>query len=51
MNTPAHILLNLLCLGRNRSAKLVTAVAIGGVLPDAPMFIFIFCRKVYPRKF
>lgn len=46
MNTPAHILLNLLCLGRNRSAKLITAIAVGGILPDAPMFVFYFVEKV-----
>lgn len=46
MNTPAHVLLNLLCLGRNRSANVVTSIAIGGVLPDAPMLVFYFVEKI-----
>lgn len=46
MNTPAHIVFNLLCLGRHRSTNLVTSIIMGGVLPDAPMFVFYFVEKV-----
>jgi hypothetical protein len=46
MNTPAHIVVNLLCLGRRDTATVFTPVIIGAVLPDAPMFVFYFVEKV-----
>jgi len=46
MNTPAHIVLNLLCLGRRDEGQLIAPVIIGAILPDAPMFVFYFVEKV-----
>jgi hypothetical protein len=46
MNTPAHIVVNLLCLGRRDRAIVLAPVAIGAVLPDAPMFVFYFVEKI-----
>ncbi len=49
MNTPAHIMVNLLCLGRSDQVNVLTPVVIGAVLPDAPMFLFYFVEKVVRR--
>lgn len=46
MNTPAHVILNLLCIGRRDSSNVLTPVIVGAVLPDAPMFLFYFVEKV-----
>lgn len=46
MNTPAHIILNLLCFKDLPPAQVLTPVVVGAVLPDAPMFIFYFVEKV-----
>ena len=46
MNTPAHVVLNLLCLGKQAQASILTPVVIGAILPDAPMFWFYFVEKV-----
>ncbi|MEQ9672433.1 hypothetical protein [Coleofasciculus sp. G2-EDA-02] len=46
MNTPAHIMINMLCLGRQDTANILTPVVVGAFLPDAPMFIFYFVEKV-----
>ena len=45
MNTPAHIIINLLCLGREDKKKVITPVVIGALLPDAPMFVFYGIEK------
>ncbi len=46
MNTPAHIVLNLLCIGRQDSTSVLIPVAIGGLLPDLPMFLFYGIEKL-----
>jgi hypothetical protein len=46
MNTPAHIVVNLLCIGRRDTASVLIPVAIGAILPDAPMFVFYFVEKI-----
>ena len=46
MNTPAHVAINLLCLGRRDIPNILPPVVIGAVLPDAPMFLFYFVEKV-----
>ena len=46
MNTPAHAVINLLCLGQQSKAQPWTPIVIGAVLPDAPMFAFYFVEKV-----
>ena len=46
MNTPAHAVINLLCLGQQSRAKPWTPILIGAILPDAPMFVFYFVEKV-----
>ncbi len=50
MNTPAHIIINLLCLGKLDQSQILTPVVIGAVLPDAPMFVFYFVEKVILGK-
>lgn len=45
MNTPAHVVLNLLCLGRDAQANMLTPVVLGAILPDAPMFWFYAVEK------
>lgn len=46
MNTPAHIVINLLCLGREDHQTIITPVVVGAILPDAPMFVFYFVEKL-----
>lgn len=46
MNTPAHIVINLLCLGRRDTTQVLVPIVIGSILPDAPMFVFYFTEKV-----
>lgn len=40
MNTPAHIVLNAFAVGRGRFAPHAWPIALGALLPDAPMFAF-----------
>jgi len=49
MNTPAHVVINLLCIGRPDRAWILTPVIVGAILPDAPMFVFYFVEKVIRR--
>lgn len=46
MNTPAHVVINLLCIGRRDAVSVSMPVIVGAILPDAPMFIFYFVEKV-----
>lgn len=46
MNTPAHVVINLLCLGQHDQAYVLTPVLVGAILPDAPMFVFYFVEKI-----
>jgi hypothetical protein len=40
VNTPAHIVLNAFAVGRGRFAPHAWPIALGALLPDAPMFAF-----------
>ncbi|PZD74333.1 hypothetical protein C1752_01259 [Acaryochloris thomasi RCC1774] len=44
MNTPAHIVINLLCLGR--SGQGLKPIVTGALLPDAPMLVFYLVEKL-----
>lgn len=49
MNTPAHVVLSLLCLGRNEQddrGLFLTPLVVGAILPDAPMFLFYGIEKL-----
>ncbi len=46
MNTPAHVIVNLLVIGRQQGIAVQLAVLAGAVLPDAPIFLFYFVEKV-----
>ncbi|MEO0828424.1 MAG: hypothetical protein AAFW84_08630 [Cyanobacteria bacterium J06635_15] len=50
MNTPAHVVLNLLCVGRHDMTSVITPVVVGAILPDAPMFVMYFIAKVIWRQ-
>ena len=45
MNTPAHVVLNLLVLASPRRPRLTAAIVTGALLPDAPMFVFYLWQK------
>lgn len=45
MNTPAHVALNALLLGRNRWRPHWFAITAGALLPDLPMFAFYGIQK------
>lgn len=49
MNTPAHVIVNLLCLGRKDTVSTLAPVITGSLLPDAAMFVFYFIEKVVRR--
>ncbi len=46
MNTPAHIVVNLIVLGKGAGKEKITAVIVGAVLPDLPMFLFYIVEKI-----
>jgi hypothetical protein len=46
MNTPAHVVVNLLVLGRDRPGESAPPVVLGGLLPDLPMFVFYVVERV-----
>jgi hypothetical protein len=46
MNTPAHVVLNLLCLGRQDTAPVLMPIISGALLPDLPIMAFYFVEKV-----
>ena len=50
MNTPAHIIVNAALLGHRRVPREWMAAALGGALPDVPMFAFYFLEKVLKRE-
>lgn len=45
MNTPAHVVLNLLCLNRGPRSDVAWPVVAGALVPDAPMFLFYAVEK------
>lgn len=46
MNTPTHIAVNLLLLGRQDKDQVITPIILGAILPDLSMFTFYFFEKV-----
>jgi hypothetical protein len=46
MNTPAHVVVSLLVLGRNRPAESAPPLVLGGLLPDLPIFVFYVVERV-----
>lgn len=46
MNTPAHIVVNLVVLGKGDSKEKIAAVIVGSVLPDLPLFLFYIIEKM-----
>ena len=46
MNTPAHVVVNLLFLGKRERPSLALPIVAGALLPDLPMFVFYFCARV-----
>ena len=46
MNTPAHVIANLLILGRRQDRGEIGAVVAGSLLPDLPIIWFYFWEKV-----
>ena len=46
MNTPAHIVANLIVLDRNPSTRNSWLIVAGSFLPDLPMFYFYFVEKM-----
>lgn len=45
MNTPGHYILNLALLGKTIAPQYNSAIAIGAILPDVPIFIFYLVAK------
>ncbi|MEO0457294.1 MAG: hypothetical protein AAF152_12050 [Cyanobacteria bacterium P01_A01_bin.114] len=45
MNTPTHIILNLAILGRKSKPQWNLPIALGGLIPDAAMFLFYAWTK------
>lgn len=49
MNTPTHAILNLAILGKKAFPQANLIIAIGGIFPDIPIFIFYFWAKFIQR--
>jgi len=49
MNTPAHLAINLVLLGRKETPKHQAVILFGALLPDLVMFFFYFFEKVINR--
>lgn len=45
MKTPSHAIINLAILARSQQPDLNLPIAIGGILPDIPIFLFYFWAK------
>ncbi|MAG32340.1 MAG: hypothetical protein CL908_15775 [Deltaproteobacteria bacterium] len=46
MNTPAHIILSAVALGRGRGQQHWLAITLGALLPDLPMFVFYLIQRL-----
>lgn len=46
MNTPAHLVANLLALSHRERPREVVPITVGALLPDAPMFVFYAWEKL-----
>jgi len=49
MNTPSHAIINLAILGKPQLPPANLIIAIGGILPDIPIFLFYFWAKYMAR--
>jgi hypothetical protein len=47
MNTPAHVVINLVILGRKDVDETPAPIALGAILPDLPMMIFYLYEKAF----
>ena len=45
MNTPAHVVLSLLCMGRSDRRPTLKPLILGALLPDAPMVVFFMVER------
>jgi hypothetical protein len=49
MKTPSHAIINLAILGQRQLPQANLIIAIGGILPDIPIFLFYFWAKYIAR--
>ncbi|MEG4798997.1 hypothetical protein QUB63_02640 [Microcoleus sp. ARI1-B5] len=49
MKTPSHAIINLAILGKPQLPQFNLIIAIGGILPDIPIFLFYFWAKYIAR--
>ncbi len=49
MNTPAHVVVNLLILGQKKRPKMTFPIVVGAILPDLPMVLFYLYQKVFRK--
>ena len=49
MKTPSHAIINLAILGKPQLPEANLIIAIGGILPDIPIFLFYFWAKYIAR--
>ena len=49
MNTPAHVVVNLLILGKKKRPQMTFPIVAGAVLPDLPMVLFYLYQKVFRK--
>ena len=47
MNTPGHVVVNLLLLGKRDRPSLFGPIALGAILPDLPMLLFYAHQKMW----
>jgi membrane-bound metal-dependent hydrolase YbcI (DUF457 family) len=45
VNTPSHAILNLAILGRKNQTQYNLAIALGGIIPDVPIFVFFLWAR------
>ncbi|HAG83071.1 MAG TPA: hypothetical protein DCL61_18390, partial [Cyanobacteria bacterium UBA12227] len=50
MNTPSHAILNLALISQQSPIQASLPIAIGAILPDAPIFILYFWAKFVLRQ-
>jgi hypothetical protein len=50
VNTPSHAILNLTLLSQSQSIPFTLPIALGAVLPDAPIFVLYFWAKFVRRQ-
>lgn len=46
MNTPTHLVVNLLVLGRRDRPREITPIGLGALVPDAPMLVFYLWERL-----